>query len=210
MNQNNGQPNTLNMIFYSERCQVCYQVLTLLKNFNIINNFKLIKVDGQIDKVPKGITRIPTMFVQGINKPLVGGPEIFEWLKAWHFMMRQKAMQQNQIKANMMKIMMTNMKNKGPLGFSNSEMNSFSDNFALSNNDMPLPQSFQGYGDEDKNSILTFPEAKDKLSKDEVTKRIRDIEKQRDTSEEQFKDSMQKKQLAKIYEEYINTGEFPK
>lgn len=206
----NHQANKLNIIFYSRKCPRSGMALTILQNFGLINNFKLFCVDGRLNEVPKGITQVPTMIVQNVNKPLVDN-EVFEWLQAWQFMMKQKMQQQNQTRINMMKnIIANNQRNKGPLGFTSSEMNSFSDSFAINDSDMPMPQNFQNYNDSQKNLILTFPESKGTMNAREIEDKIREIEKNRNMADEHFKDSMQKKQLAKIYEEYINTGEMPK
>lgn len=68
-----------NILFYSNKCKTCEILFNLLKNNNMIYNFKLICVDNILDKIPKEITRVPTILLYDAKKPLVCN-EIFEWL----------------------------------------------------------------------------------------------------------------------------------
>jgi hypothetical protein len=72
--------NTPNMLFYSRNCATCDNLLMLLKNENMLSYLKLVCVDDIFDKIPKGITKVPTLILFNATKPLVAG-EIFEWVK---------------------------------------------------------------------------------------------------------------------------------
>src|SRR5271170_7407063 len=73
------------IIFYSQRCNESIFLLKLLQNENLINYFRLICVDGIINKIPPQIKVVPTIIVAGINRPLAS-KEAFEWVNKMKFL----------------------------------------------------------------------------------------------------------------------------
>lgn len=73
--------NTPDMLFYSRECPMCKNLFLLLKSENMLTRFKLICVDNILDKIPKTITKVPTLILSNINQPLVA-EQIFLWIKA--------------------------------------------------------------------------------------------------------------------------------
>jgi hypothetical protein len=167
-----------NILFYSKSCETCKTLLTVLKNENLLGNFKLICVDDT-KVLPTDLTRVPTMLVININRPLVA-QETFEWVSQMKFLRQQQIMDINKKIIQQNTTYMANNK-KGPIGYDSEIMGSFSDKFAFANENKndPFPQSFIGIGDEDKNVIFTAPQEKDAISKTHHSKLIKEIEERR-------------------------------
>jgi hypothetical protein len=184
-NNQQNQQNIVNLFFYSMKCPTCLNLIQILKNENILNYFKPICVDGNLDKIPKNITRVPTLIVSNIPKPLVA-EEAFKWVQNIKFLRSQKLQEQNKF--------ISNQKPNGPNPFLNNEMSGISDTFAYTNIDAPQPKSFFGYGDEDKHIIFTAPE-QHKINMNEQRQKI---------NEETKKRQNQEKEINKLMEETRN------
>ena len=167
-----------NVLFYSKTCETCRNLLMLLKNENLLGFFKLICVD-EMSTIPSDLKRVPTMLVLNLNKPLVA-QETFEWVSQMKFLRQQQVMDINKKTIQQNMNYMSNNK-KGPIGYDSEIMASLSDKFAFTDKDKndPLPQSYFGVNDEEKNIIFTAPQEKDKISKTNQSKLIKDIEERR-------------------------------
>jgi hypothetical protein len=73
------------ILFYSNKCQYCINLLSLIKSNSQQDNYKYISVDDQSIKLPDIIQKVPTLIVKGMNKPLVG-KEIFSWISSQEYM----------------------------------------------------------------------------------------------------------------------------
>ena len=73
------------ILFYSNKCQYCINLLSLIKSSGQQDNYKYISVDDQSIKLPDIIQKVPTLIVKGMNKPLVG-KEIFSWISSQEYM----------------------------------------------------------------------------------------------------------------------------
>lgn len=73
------------ILFYSNKCQYCINLLSLIKSSGQQENYKYISVDDQSIKLPDIIQKVPTLIVKGTNKPLVG-KEIFSWISSQEYM----------------------------------------------------------------------------------------------------------------------------
>lgn len=69
------------MLFYSRNCNMCRNLFLLLKSENMLGLFKLICVDGILNKIPPSITKVPTLIMSNMTKPLIA-EEIFVWIQA--------------------------------------------------------------------------------------------------------------------------------
>lgn len=163
----------MNIIFYSQQCSTCRDLLILLRNENLLNYFTLFCVDNRLDKIPKQITRVPTMIVSNINKPLIA-QETFEWVNQIKFL-------KNNSNANNVD---QNKLSGGPKGFSENEMIGLSDKFSFTDKDKPLQQSYFGVGDEAKHAIYTAP-SDDPITKDEQMLLIHNLEISREYDDKQ-------------------------
>ena len=70
--------NKPNIVFYSKNCNASKNLLMIMKNINILNNFILYCIEDK--KVPNGIKIVPTLLVSSINKPLEG-VNAFKWVE---------------------------------------------------------------------------------------------------------------------------------
>ena len=73
------------ILFYSHKCDFCTTLTTSITNTSTQDNYKFISVDNPSIKIPEIITKVPTLIVRGMNKPLVG-KEVFSWIKSQQFM----------------------------------------------------------------------------------------------------------------------------
>ena len=153
-----------NVIFYSKTCNLSVTLLKILTGENLLGYFKLFCVDGQLDKVPKNITLLPTMIVSTINKPLVQ-KEAFEWINKIKFL-RQQTMGDNNKRIIQQNIMQyNNGLDTGPTAFVYQEMVGKSDAYAYTKSDEAQPHSYVKIND-DKSVIFTAPE-QDKINKND-------------------------------------------
>lgn len=181
-----------NLLFYSQLCPTCRDLLMLLKNENLISNFKLICVDDKLDRLPPDM-RVPTMSIVGLSRPLVVH-EAFEWVKQVKFIRQQNAMRHvNQQQHNNVQ----NTTRNGAHGFMAYDSDIFggiSDKFASTETDNPLPHSFFGVGDEEKNAIFTAPKD-ESINSSEQMQRMRELENKRTTQDNNFGELMKYEQM---------------
>lgn len=67
-----------NILFYSNKCHHCKQLIQLIKDTNTIKIFKLISIDENKNKYPS-IKRVPTLIIN--NQDFLVGVKAFEWVK---------------------------------------------------------------------------------------------------------------------------------
>jgi hypothetical protein len=182
-----------NIIFYSELCDSCTNLRTLMHNENILHFFEKQCIDKKEDYYKKiGITHVPTLIVSDIPKPLVS-IDAFKWLKDIKCLRYQNMINNNNkiIQYNMNK----NMHMDGPNAYVSTEMSGMSDTFAYTDTDMAQPKSFS-YGTED--AIYTAPTEDDKLTNVDQEKLIYDAHTSRKNQEKEFDNIMKKGQLQAI------------
>lgn len=83
MNRPNQQntPAHPNILFYSKQCKSCNIFINQCHKHNILKYFKLVCVDERINEFKeKGIKIVPTIYKQGLGKPLEG-KDAFIWLE---------------------------------------------------------------------------------------------------------------------------------
>jgi hypothetical protein len=68
------------VFFYSNKCKYCKQLIEILSDNDIIENYNLICIDNNTEKYPY-IQRVPTLLVDDVKKPLVG-VNAFNWINA--------------------------------------------------------------------------------------------------------------------------------
>jgi len=186
-----------NVLFYSKSCETCKTLLMLLKNENLLGYFKLVCVDD-MKSLPTDLTRVPTMLILNINRPLVA-QETFEWVSQMKFMRQQQIMDINKKIIQQNTNYISNNK-KGPIGYDPEIMSSLSDKFAFANENKndPFPQSYVGTNDEDKNIIFTAPQEKEKLSKATQLKAIKEIEERRSVQDNDHLAYMKQTQIEMV------------
>lgn len=80
----NQQSTHKHILFYSDRCMYCANLLRLIKQIQTEQNYKFICVDNPQIKLPEIITDVPTLVVKGMNRPLVG-KEVFTWIESLNY-----------------------------------------------------------------------------------------------------------------------------
>lgn len=187
-----------NIFFFSYQCGTCIKVKKILENEGLINNFYQYCVDNNLDNLPPQITRIPTLIVSNINKPLIG-KEIFNWINKMKFIKYNK----NTINNNKNGMMQKQMNNE-PQGWSNIEMNNVSDKYAYQdgNIDKPFSQSYYDLNNKNHNIIKTMPE-NGKITSREQDKRKKELLMNRENQEENYKEYNKRKRL-EILKNYEN------
>lgn len=185
----------MNILFYSKQCNTCRSLLVLLQNENLLGYFKLVCVDGILDKIPPQIEKVPTMIIVNLNRPLVAH-ETFEWIKQMKFIRQQQVMDIN--KKIIMQQNNTNTENKGPIGYDSEMMSGVSDTFAFTKIDTPLPHAYFGYKEDDKHVIFTAPLDKQKISMNDQKRLIKDIEERRTQQDSDHVILMKQKQMEAV------------
>ena len=72
------------ILFYSNKCEHCLKLVSLIQLNGLNDNFKYILVDDSQVKLPDIIEKVPTLIIKGMNKPLVG-KEVFTWINSQEF-----------------------------------------------------------------------------------------------------------------------------
>jgi hypothetical protein len=121
------------ILFYSNKCKYCDSIIDILKAKNLYNGFKTISIDNN-SNLPPYITRVPTLIVPDINKPLEG-KNAFMWINTvFNFNNETNNINNethNIINNKTNKTNKTNNTISGPGGFTKEEMGGVSDSFAF-------------------------------------------------------------------------------
>ena len=149
-----------NILFYSNKCKVCTQIIHLINEIDDINSFKLICIDDNINKFPY-IQRVPTLLISEYKKPIVG-INAFNWINS-----------RNQFNKKTNNINLNPNKNLNPkfntlLNSNENENKKFVNkdhySFINDNNDSKIENFFD-------NKIYTIPEA-DKINQNNQKKKL--------------------------------------
>lgn len=167
-----------NMIFYSNNCNTCKNILTILQNENLIDSFKLICVDNMLDRLPPDM-RVPLMRLINVPEPLYA-QNIYDWISQIKFMRKQPQTGTEQV--------IQAKKTRFLIGYDADVMSKVSDSFAFSDKDMnePLPQSYFGIGQEDNNAIFTPPKDSTRINKIEQSKILNELTTRRTHQDSDF------------------------
>jgi hypothetical protein len=161
--------SNINIFFYSSNCKYCYNLMKILKNINLLKNFKLIQTDNN-NNLPPQITAVPTLVIAGYSKLLVC-EDAFQWVN------------------NMNNIRKEKTEIKTELEYVN---NNFSDLFSfIDNNNNPQSHNFINPNDK-SNYIFTAPELK-KIDSEEQMKIVNEKLNSRNEQDNYFKSEMRNK-----------------
>lgn len=184
----------LNIIFYSTQCQFCHDLIRSMKNEGILQYFRMICVDNNIQNIPANITQVPAIITTDTNRVYLAN-EAFKWLQGVKYMRQQKINESNKklIEYNIQK----NAQSGGPHSFISTEMNGISDNFAYTDIDMAQPKNFQEYGKDDRDIILT-PPIDTKINTSQQSKKLKEAELSREQQNKVFSENMKQGQLQAV------------
>ncbi len=155
-----------------------------------------------LDKLPSDMI-VPTMYLVNVTKPLVAH-ETFEWLRQMKFIKQQQVTDPNKSTMHAQQQHQRNMlyndgaKRTGPIGYDSEIMSGISDNFAFTKIDSALPHSYFGVGQEDKNAIFTAPQEQTKITKNDQTKLMKELESKRMSQDTDHKNVAKQQQLEAV------------
>lgn len=192
--------SSVNVLFYSNKCDASQYLIALLKSENLLRFFHQICTDNN-PKVPLQIKYTPTIIIRNNPTPYVAG-DAFIWvskIKQWkvNIMMQKMTSAQQQYMQAINNNLKTNDSNI--LGFSEAEMSGMSDIFAFFSKDMtkecqdPFPQSFFTCNNLGNENIFTPPKEEDKFKiNDKKHKELyNNLEKERKIQDELFKKNIE-------------------
>ena len=150
----------MNIFFYSADCKYCYKLMGLLKNLNILKNFKLVLTDNN-ENIPSYIESVPTLVVNGHPKILVAD-DAFKWVKNIMIIQKNNEERKNnseiQNKKNihiMSELINCQSSNNEP---TNVEQNNFSNLFTFVDNNIDVENNYFINPKQKINSIFTGQE----------------------------------------------------
>lgn len=150
--------SSVNILFYSNNCELSQQLILLLNNEKLNRFFHSVCVDNN-PKIPPQIKFTPTLIIRGVPTPYVAG-DAFAWfskVKQWKINMTMQRMStaQQQYLNNINSNLVANQSNV--LGFSQAEMEGMSDIFAYLQDDNAMPHSYFTCNNLGKENIMTPP-----------------------------------------------------
>lgn len=185
----------INIFYYSRVSKLCLDLIRMMDNYGILNKFLLQCIDDMND-IPKGLDRVPTLIVVGIPKPLVAN-EAVKWFNDNKPYLQQQGsdLQNKKLLYNITKTMYDQ---QGPKGFSSNELEGLSDNFAYSdeNFNYAQPKTFCLYGND--GDVIMTPPKDGKLNSETQKNLICEIEKNQKKQDDECKVYMKQEQLNKI------------
>lgn len=197
--------SSLNILFYSKKCQGSIQLLSLLQIEKLDQYFHLYCIDD--NSAPPQIKVTPTLIIRNIPTPYVAG-DAFIWLakvKQWktNILMQRMNNEQQKYLQSINNNLVSNESHV--LGFSDAEMNGMSDIFSFFSQNMekecqdPFPQSY--CSNESKDNIFTPPleggsykvgsNPKCKISQDKQKLMLHTLETARKQQDDTFKNNIE-------------------
>ena len=166
-------------------------LLNMMNKYGILRHFILKCVDD-MEVLPKGLERVPTLIVSDIDKPLIAKDAVLWFNKMRSIFATQQSDSQN--KHIMYNIMKNNQEQlQGPKGYTETEYNGISDAFAYTDVDMAQPKSFCT-PDNDTDIIYTPPEDS-KVSLADQNRLYKTLNDERRQEESAYSELMKKKQI---------------
>ena len=145
------------ILFYSNKCKYCESMIDILKTKGLYQGFKLICIDDN-KNLPPYLTKVPTLIVPDVNKPLEG-KNAFMWVNTiFNFNNETNNINNKVTNTNTM-----NQSSLGPGGFTKEEMGGISDSFSFvsdeSDNKMKKNYNYlnQESKDDDDNYDIEVP-----------------------------------------------------
>lgn len=206
--QMNANVNINNMVirfFYTKSCSECHNILQCIFTDGIGRLFAMICVDDftseQIANLK--LRRVPAIVISYRNK----NPEIYEgasscsnWLKmfTYNWKLSQKQRVTNQMKL-IQQARIKARKKDGALEYIEAEMEGMQDNYSYNATDLCQPKNFVTVGNEAAANIITPQLKQSKMSREEITKQMKELEKKIQNDTNKFKEIMERKQIEAVF-----------
>ena len=185
----------VNIIFYSKFCQMSRDLIKMMTECKILGKFVLKCIeDMQEHEIPASLTRVPTLIVSGIQKPLVANDAILWFKKNQPIFMQQIYDTQNKIV--MRNIMKNNMQSmNGPKGYLENEYSGISDSFAYADENLDLAQPKVYTDCNGSTDVIYTPPLDGKIKENESKKLIFNAKKEYEQQDKECGDLLRKQQL---------------
>lgn len=201
--------NKPNILFYSQKCEMCNSLLILLKSISMLQYFRCVCIDNPkiMEKLPKEITRVPALIIPSINQILFCR-DIFTWVnnikntRIQNFDM--KTSQINPTITNKEQISTQQSNKYSPIGFVTQEMSGISDTYAYTATDAIPQHTYVQCSEMNENCIYTAPEKQTKINASIQPNYLKNVSKKRIEQDEEIK-NLYIKQKEKNALEYINS-----
>jgi hypothetical protein len=158
--------------------------MSILKNDNLLGNFKVICVDNILDRLPPDM-QVPLMRLVNVPEPLYA-QNIYNWISQIKFMRKSAS---NTVTPGMIPSITKPQKQTGPYCYDADIMSKTSDSFAFADPNIndALPQSYFGINQEENNAIYT-PKDPDnfKIGKIDQKKMLSETEAKRTQQNNEF------------------------
>lgn len=166
-----------NILFYSNRCNMCMHLISILQSEKLFDLFNLICIDNiPPQSLPKNLNCVPTVIITKNNMVLEKN-DIFKWINSVKFLSKEGS---NVRKRNVEETPPVNKQivEDNLIGYNKHEMGEISDKFAHVEKDIAFAHTYVGIKDDNKHAIYTEPEKK-KITANEQRALIRKIEMER-------------------------------
>lgn len=179
-----------NILFYSQKCQKCHSVLSILKSENLLQYIKCICVDMNLNNIPKNIRIVPTLIVPSMNL-FLEDDQIFTWVRN---IRENKNSQKRELVDNVPPAQNNNNQPKKLLGYMTHEMSGLSDAYAYTNVDLVPSHSYLSCNEIGKDYIFTAPETQTKINQGIHPKYIKDAERKRREQDDEIENILKQQQ----------------
>ena len=142
------------ILFYSNKCKYCESLISILKTKGLLQGFKTICIDEN-KNLPPYLTKVPTLIVPDVNKPLEG-KNAFMWVNTIFSFNQETNNFNNKSTNNNINL---NDNKKGPGGFTKEEMGGISDSFSFvkDENDSKMKKNYNFIEDKDEDDQIEIP-----------------------------------------------------
>lgn len=170
-------------------------LIKMMTECKILNKFVLKCIEDMADnEIPKSLTRVPTLIVANIQKPLVANDAILWFKKNQPIFMQQIYDTQNKIV--MRNIMKNNMQSMtGPKGYLENEYSGISDSFAYADENLDLAQPKVYTDCNGSTEVIYTPPLEGKMMDGESKNYINNAKKEREQQDKEYNDVLRKQQL---------------
>lgn len=165
-----------NILFYSNRCNMCIHLISILQSEKLFDLFNLICIDNiPSQSLPKNLNCVPTVVITK-NNLILEKNDIFKWINSVKFLskegsnVRKRNVEESPVNKQ---IIEDNL-----IGYNKHEMGEISDKFAHVEKDIAFAHTYMGIKDDNKYAIYTEPE-KRKITANEQRALMRKIEMER-------------------------------
>jgi len=201
----------LGILFYSNKCEFCRDLMKVIQNEDLINLFQFSCVDEMTpEKITSiGLRVVPTLFIRNQqHSQMYESKDALNWIKNFIINRREHYMQMAENHRKL--IMVNNIKNRmidGLNSYKQMESEGISDQYAYYSEkdlttdiDLAQPKSFLPVGRDDEYGIITLQSDNDnkKMKEQEQKQKINQLLASRKVDENNIKSNMERGQIEAV------------